>query len=152
MGRIIKARDLRTRPNRIGADAERAAAMLVAANAAAARIRTRARDDIIDLALSIARKVIGRTVKIDPSSINAIYSQAIAAAGDLGTAAIRVHPDDRAVTSVDDLASEAGFQVVEDPSVGRAGCRILADGAEVDATLNGVLAALEAAMKGEESD
>ncbi|MCP4679630.1 MAG: hypothetical protein GY854_29890 [Deltaproteobacteria bacterium] len=152
MGRIIKARDLRTKPNQIGADAEQAAAMLVTVNAAAARIRTRARDDIIKLALGIARKVIGRTVEIDPSVLDEIYIQAIAAAGDLGAATMHVHPDDRAVTSVDDLASDAGFQVVEDPSVGRSGSRIRADGAEVDATLDGVLAALETAMKGKESD
>ncbi len=148
MGKIIKAGTLKARPKPISPDVDLAAADLIAAHAGAVRIREETRDDVIDLALSIAKKVIGKAIELDPEMIDTIYSKALAAGRDIQSATLAVHPDDRASSAVDALARAYHVDVVDDPDVGRAGCRIQGGGAEVDATLDGVLKALEAAMKG----
>ncbi|MCP4604003.1 MAG: hypothetical protein GY847_26360 [Proteobacteria bacterium] len=148
MGRIIKAEELRAGPTRLTADTDRAAAELAGVWAAAARIRKDAKNQVIDLALCIAKQVIGKAVELSPSVLDTIYSKALNAARDLDGATMYIHPDDRAGSNVDDMAQALGFSIVEETSVGRKGCRIQAGNAEIDATLDNSLAALEAAMKG----
>ncbi len=148
MGRIVKASSLRSRPKAIHPDTEKAAAELLAAHAGAARIREQAKDDVIHLALNIAEKVIGKTVALDPTVLDSIYQKALAAGRELQQATLTVHPDDRAASSVDRLANAYHVDLVDDPEVGRGGCCVRGGGIMVDATLDGVLKALKAAMKG----
>jgi flagellar assembly protein FliH len=150
MGRVIKAseRAARTRGKARG---QSAVEELVAAQTAVAEIHRRAQNQVIDLALDVARRIVGKAIELDPGLLDALYEQALDAAKPLGAdqARIAVHPEDRKSSTVDQLAPARGFQVVSDPAVGRAGCRIRAGGAEIDATLEAALRAMSRAMGGE---
>ncbi len=152
MGRIIKTSINRTNPRRLGKEAEQAQAELIATMAAAAQIRVQAKKEIIDLSLAIAKKVIGKAVSLDPSHLDSIYTKALSATASPESARIYVHPEDRAISSIDTLAKKQTIDLVDDPEVGRGGCRIAFGGAELDATLETTLGALRAAMRGFGSD
>jgi type III secretion protein L len=152
MGRIIKATAHRSKPRRLGKEAEQAQAELIATMAAAAQIRVRAKREIIDLSLAIARKIIGKTIALDPSHLDSIYKNALSASANPESARIHIHPEDRAISNIDALAKEYTMDIVEDPEVGRAGCKIAFGGAELDATLETTLGALRTAMRGVGSD
>jgi flagellar biosynthesis/type III secretory pathway protein FliH len=106
------------------------------------------RERVIDLALACAERIVGRAVELDPTTLGAIYGQALDAAGDLGPTAIHVRPEERARSGIDALAARRGVRVVPDASVEMTGCRVVAGGVEVRASLEDALAALGAAMKG----
>jgi len=148
VGRIVKANRVGSRPKAIHPDTDKAAADLLAAHAVAARIREETKDDVIELALIIAEKVIGKMVALDPTVLDSIYQKALAAGRELPNATLTVHPDDRAAAAVVGLAKAYRVDVVDDPEVGRGGCSVRGGGVMVDATLDGVLKALKAAMKG----
>jgi flagellar assembly protein FliH len=152
MGSIIKAAVNRSRPKRLGKEAEQAQAELIATMAAAAQIRVQAKREIIDLSLAIARKVIGKAISLDPSHLDSIYKNALSASANPESARIHIHPEDRGISSIDALAKEHAIDIVEDPEVGRAGCKIAFGGAELDATLETMLEALRTAMRGVGSD
>ena len=148
MGRIIKTKDLASKPKRLERESEETLRDLVAARSAANRIRADAKREIIDLALAIAKKIVGKEVLLDSNVLDSIYGQALSAVPESEGAWVVVHPDDRRASTIDDLAARSGFLVVEDPSVGRAGCIIRAGGVEIDATVDTACKALENAMKG----
>jgi flagellar biosynthesis/type III secretory pathway protein FliH len=147
VGRVIKAADVIRRTRKIGPEHDVAAVELVESRAEALRIRIEARDQVIKLALEMARKIVGRAVELDEKIINDIYRQALSSARDLKNARVLVHPDDRQKSRVDELAGKYYFFVEEDLKVGRAGCRVIAGDVEVDATLEGVLGALEQSLR-----
>jgi flagellar biosynthesis/type III secretory pathway protein FliH len=152
MGKIIKASTNGSKPKRLGKEAEKAQADLIATMAAAAQIRVQAKKDIIHLALKIAKKVIGKAISLDPSYLDSIYTGALSAAGNLESARIHVHPQDRAVSCIDTLAQSHAIEIVDDPEVGRAGCKIAFGGTELDATLETTLSTLGTTMRGYGSD
>jgi flagellar biosynthesis/type III secretory pathway protein FliH len=152
MGRIIKTSTNRSKPKRLGKEAEKAQADLIATIAAASQIRVQAKKDVINLSLEIAKKVIGKAISLDPSYLDSIYTGALSAAGNLESARLHVHPADRAVSNIDTLAKSHAIEIVDDPEVGRAGCRIAFHGAELDATLETALNTLGAALRGYGSD
>jgi flagellar assembly protein FliH len=148
MGRVIKANTIATKPTPIGVAAEKAKAELVAARVSLGRIREAARGDIVDLAVAIAEKVIGQSVVMNPALLDEIYRDAVSLMPDNEPVRLAVHPTDRPGSRVDKMAEKLGIELIEDPAVGRAGCRVTAGDLEVDATLNTVLEALTRALKG----
>jgi flagellar biosynthesis/type III secretory pathway protein FliH len=146
LGKVIKAAALATRPEALGREGERAVARVLQARAAAEEITNSARQSVIDLALSMAGKIVGEVVELDPTALDRIYERALREAGPLPPVALRVHPDDRERSGIDRIASEQGFEVVDDPAVGRGGCRLEAQGVTVDASLEAALGALRAAI------
>ncbi len=152
MGKIIKASAVRSKPKRLGKEAEKARAELIATMAAASQIRVQAKKDIIELALAIAQKVIGKAVSLDPSNLDSIYANALSAAGKPEPARIHVHPEDRALSRIDTLLESHAVDIIDDPEVGRSGCKIAFGGAELDATLETMLNTLGGAMRGQGSD
>jgi flagellar biosynthesis/type III secretory pathway protein FliH len=148
LGKVIKAAAMATRPEVLGREGERAIAQVLGARAAADEITGRARQQVIDLALSMADKIVGEAVTLDPTLLDRIYERALREIGPLLPVAIRVHPDDRGGSAIDRLARDHGLEVVDDPAVGRGGCRLEAQGVTVDATLEAALFALRAATGG----
>jgi flagellar biosynthesis/type III secretory pathway protein FliH len=146
LGKVIKAAALATRPEALGREGERAVARVLEARAAADEIAGSARQQVIDLALSMAGKIVGELVELDPRLLDRIYERSLREAGPLLPVAIRVHPDDRERTGIDRVAGEQGVEVVDDPAVGRGGCRLEAQGVTVDATVEAALGALRAAI------
>ena len=148
MGRIVKSGCASSTPRRVSHEQDRAAVDLVAARAAAAKIRFQAKEELIDLSLEIAKKIVGHAIEIDASAIDSIYERAFSAAREMERASVSVHPEDRANSGIDELARAHAFEIVEDVAVGRGGCRVTAGGVEVDARLESILGALSDAMKG----
>ena len=149
MGRIIKRSRVAECPGRLGAEAEKAKADLIAAALEAAQLRKEARDEVVDLALRIAEKVIGQAVSLDPALLGRIYGEAVAALPGKAPVELRVHPADRAAGQADRIAQGRTVEVIEDETVGRGGCRVCAGRLEVDAGLPAALSAFGRAMKGE---
>ncbi|MDD5306200.1 MAG: FliH/SctL family protein [Deltaproteobacteria bacterium] len=151
MGRVIK-KTPETASGKTALEGGDPAADALAHSASLIRMRARIEDelrgDVVDLALLCARRIVGQAVELDPSTLDGIYGQALAAAGDAGSLVIHVHPGDRARSDVDAMAAARGVRVAEDPSVGPAGCKVTVGSVEVRATLDGALAALRKAMMG----
>jgi len=104
---------------------------------------------IVTLVISMVRQLVRREVRADPGQIVGVVREALVA---LPVAArdIRVilHPEDavlvREVYSLGDADQQ--WQIVEDPTVQRGGCRVTTENSQVDATLESRLGALIAPL------
>jgi len=142
MGRVIKTRDVLRRPDALGrrgcSDISRLLESRERAGSPGADDRRRA----LHLACRIAALIVGDAVEREPAALDRIYERAIGGLEPPAMISIRVHPADRAASGIDRLAGDRGFEVIDDPAVGRGGCRVAWEGTEVDASF----AALEAAL------
>lgn len=109
-------------------------------------------EEITTLALAIARHVIRREIRTDPGQIMAVVQQA---AEVLPVAARRVrlflNPEDaKTVRETMKLSSEhgGGWELIEDPAIGRGGCRVETESSRIDATIEKRLATIAAEMLG----
>jgi len=148
MGRVVKADELRERPDPLGRAGQGAVERVLTAHAETAALTEAARERVVGLALAMTRRIVGDVVSVDPIALDRIYERSLSEVGELEPVAIRVHPDDRAASRIDELAGRRGVEVIDDPEVGRAGCRVEADGVVVDATLDAALAALRIELTG----
>jgi flagellar assembly protein FliH len=94
--------------------------------------------ELVNLALTVARQLVRRELRIDPSQVIAIVREAVALLP-ASTRDIRVHlhPEDAAVVR-ERLATPTGeraWTIVEDPVTTRGGCRVTTDTALIDARL-----------------
>lgn len=113
-------------------------------------------DEVVELAMTIARHIIRREIKTDPGQVVAVVREAM---GQLPVASrhvrIHVHPED-AVLLRDGLVlndgSDSGWELVEDPGLARGGCRIETETSRVDATLERRLGSIVAEMLGGERE
>lgn len=97
------------------------------------------------LALAVGAQLLRRELKIDPSLVIGIVQDTVG----LLPAAVRdvrilLHPADAALLRASPPLSESGalWTVVDDPSLSRGDCRVMAESATVDARLETRLAAL----------
>ncbi len=147
MGKVIKSDQLASRPPSISPEKNRIAAELLETQRSIADLRHRARDQLIELALELTRRIVGRAVALDPQILESTYAQALNTVPDVRPATLFVHPDDRKRLDIAALARDQRIEVVDDPAVGQGGCRVRADRIEVDATLSTALDALRDALK-----
>lgn len=95
-------------------------------------------DDLLALALDIARQVLGQALTAEPQAILAIVNELLHAEPALsGAPQLLLHPDDAALVKehlADDLKN-AGWRIRTDVHITRGGCRVLATSGERDATL-----------------
>ncbi|MFN8638385.1 MAG: FliH/SctL family protein [Dehalococcoidia bacterium] len=96
--------------------------------------------DIVDLAIDVARAILGDALAIDRRAVVATVERAIERAAHMNILRIRVHPDDvEAVTAhlaETGAAAPATWQVSADGTIGVAGCVVDVEGGEVDARLD----------------
>jgi len=109
--------------------------------------------ELLTLSMALARQIVRRELKTDPTQIIGIIREAIAA---LPVAArdvrVHVHPEDAAVMR-EHLApteSERAWVIVEDPVMARGGCRITTATSRIDARLETRLAAILSELMGTE--
>jgi flagellar assembly protein FliH len=109
--------------------------------------------ELLTLAMALARQIVRRELKSDPTQIIGIIREAIAA---LPVAArevrVHLHPEDGAVVR-EHLAptdAERAWVMVEDPVMARGGCRITTATSRIDARLETRLAALLSELMGDE--
>ncbi len=113
-------------------------ALMLALPAALHLAETSVADDLLALALDIAKQVLGQALKAEPQAILAVVHELLLAEPALsGTPQLLMHPDDAALVK-EHLADElkgAGWRIRADSHITRGGCRVLASSGERDATL-----------------
>jgi flagellar assembly protein FliH len=95
-------------------------------------------NELTHLALTIARQLVRRELRIDPAQVIAVIRETVALlpASARGVR-VHLHPEDAAVVR-DKLAepvAERAWSIVEDPVMTRGGCRVTTETAQIDARL-----------------
>src|SRR5260370_27780186 len=109
--------------------------------------------ELLTLAMALARQIMRRELKTDPTQIIGIIRDAIAA---LPVAArevrVHLHPEDAAVVrqNLAPTESERAWTMVEDPVMARGGCQITTTTSRIDARLETRLAAILSELMGTE--
>jgi flagellar assembly protein FliH len=93
---------------------------------------------LVQLALTVARQLVRRELRIDPAQVIAIIRETVALLP-AATRDVRVHlhPEDAAIVreKLATPAAERAWTIVEDPVMTRGGCRVTTDSAQIDARL-----------------
>jgi flagellar assembly protein FliH len=110
-------------------------------------------NELTRLALTIAKHLVRRELKIDPTQVIGIIRHTVGLLP-LASRNIRVHlhPDDAAIVR-DKLARASGeqdWQLAEDPLMARGGCRITSDQSSIDARFEASVAAVMSGLLGDE--
>ena len=110
-------------------------------------------NELTRLALSIAKHLVRRELKIDPTQIIGIVRHTVSLLP-LGARNIKVHlhPDDAAIVR-EKLARPTGdqeWQLAEDPLMARGGCRLTTDNSSVDARFESSVAAVMSGLLGDD--
>jgi flagellar assembly protein FliH len=146
------------------ADAERAARAAVAAEAEATLNRylttLKALDraiqqtsrppvhDVVELAMVVAREIIGRELTTDRGRVTAAIDEALSAAGeDHEGAVVRVNPDDLAYVQANHGEKFPGVDLVPDPRLQAGGCVVETARAIVDASIEARMSAVRRAVQ-----
>jgi flagellar assembly protein FliH len=118
-----------------------------------ARLDAEMEQQLAELAIAIARQLLRRELKADPSQVIAVVRETVgllpASARDVR---VIMHPDDAALVR-EKLAAphnQVAWQLVEDPMLARGDCRVATDTALIDARMENRLAAAIASLLGDE--
>ncbi len=101
--------------------------------------------ELLTLAMALARQIVRRELKADPTQIIGIIREAIAA---LPVAArevrVHLHPEDAAIVRqhLAPTESERAWAIVEDPVMARGGCQVTTATSRIDARLETRLSAM----------
>jgi flagellar assembly protein FliH len=109
--------------------------------------------ELVNLALTVARQLVRRELRIDPSQVIAIIRETVAllpvAARDVR---VHLHPEDAAIVRerLAATTAERAWSIVEDPVLTRGGCRVTTDAALIDARLETRVNTVIATILGDE--
>ena len=109
--------------------------------------------ELLALAMALARQIVRRELKADPTHIIGIIREAIAA---LPVAArevrVHLHPEDAAVVRqhLAPTENERAWVIIEDPVMARGGCQITTAASRIDARLETRLGAILSELLGTE--
>ena len=111
-------------------------------------------EQLVSLALTIAKQLVRRELKIEPAQVIAVVRETVAL---LPTSArdvrVHLHPEDANVVR-ERLATPGGneraWTIVEDPVMTRGGCRVTTDTAQIDARLETRINAVVSSMLGDQ--
>jgi len=114
----------------------------------------RIEEELLALAMAVARQLIRRELKTDPGQIIGVIREGVrmlpSASGQIR---LELHPEDaRLVRERLDLGGEESrsWRIQEDPTLSRGGCRILNDTSRIDATVENRINQVVAAVLGGE--
>ena len=118
------------------AEAQRLAAMAQRLEAALAELDQQVGDELLALAIEIARSVVGQAIAVDHNLVREVVRQALVELPHQH-AVIHVNPEDAALlrATMGEQFAHAGHRIHEDEAVARGGCVIEAAGSRVDATV-----------------
>jgi flagellar assembly protein FliH len=152
-GQAAGLAEARTRVTQLDGQIVRIEAILALLARPLTRMDSDVEAQLVNLAVSIARQLLRRELKIDPSQVVAVVRETVAL---LPAAArevrVRLHPEDAALVR-EKLATpqaEQAWSIVEDPVLSRGDCRVSAESAQIDARLESRLAAVIATVLGDE--
>lgn len=109
--------------------------------------------ELLTLAMALARQIVRRELKTDPTQIIGIIREAIAA---LPIAArevrVHLHPEDATVVRqhLAPTERERAWTIIEDPVMSRGGCQITTNASRIDARLETRLGAILSELLGTE--
>jgi flagellar assembly protein FliH len=110
---------------------------------------------LVALAFAIAKHVVRRELRIDPSQVIAVVRETVGLLP-LAQRNVRVHlhPEDARLLRerLAEPQAERAWSIVEDPVTARGGCRVSTDNSQIDARLETRLAAVFAHLMGDERD
>ena len=116
---------------------------------------TAVQDELLALAMALARQIVRRELKQDPTQIIGIVREAVAqlpiAARDVR---VQLHPQDAAIVR-EHLAPaerERAWTLVEDPMMMRGGCQVVSASSRIDVRLDTRLGALLTELMGGERE
>lgn len=118
-----------------------------------ARLDADVESQLAELAIAIARQLLRRELKSDPSQVIAVVRETVgllpAAARDVR---VSVHPDDAALIRERLVVPQTpqGWTLLEDPLLARGDCRVATDTAQIDARTEARLNAAIAQLLGDE--
>lgn len=107
---------------------------------------------VVQLALAIARRIIHREVSLDRELVAAMGRVAIDRLGAVSSATIRLHPDDYAAVmrGYPEGTADAGVtSVVADPLVRRGGCLVESDFGLIDVSVDAQIREIATALLGD---
>ena len=114
-----------------------------------AQLDTTLLDELSQLALCVGKQLARRELRIDPAQVAAVVRETIALLP-ANSREVRVvlHPADAAVMreKLAPVAAERAWQLVEDPVMGRGGCRVLSEYVRIDASFESRVAAIASAL------
>ena len=111
-------------------------------------------DELVTLAMTIAKHMVRREIKTNPGEIVAVVREAVAVLPTTSrTIKVYLHPEDAALLKESLSISEQGrWELIDDPSLTRGGCRLETEHAELDASIEARLAAVVAELMGGERE
>jgi flagellar assembly protein FliH len=118
-----------------------------------ARLDLDVEQQLAELAVAIARQLIRRELKTDPSQVIAVVRETVAllpaSARDVR---VIVHPEDAALIREKLVTpqNQVAWRLVEDPMLARGDCRVVTDTAHIDARIENRLNAVIANLLGDE--
>jgi flagellar assembly protein FliH len=131
--------------------------ILATLNEPLSELDDRIEQELVTLAMSAAKLIVRRELKTDPGIVLAAVREAMTA---LPAAArnvrLHLHPEDAALVREFSKTSsdEQRWKLIEDPTVGRGGCKIITDTSRIDASIEarlmGVMATLLAADRAQD--
>ncbi|SFF95859.1 flagellar assembly protein FliH [Desulfotomaculum arcticum] len=113
------------------------------------------KDEILDLSIEIAEKLVNRHLELQPNAVLDIAREAIQLVGNRQYVVLWVHPDELAVCTnnrdnlMAALSPKAKLQIVTDETIKKGGCIVETDFGKVDATVSARWENLLAVLKGE---
>ena len=110
---------------------------------------------LVSLAFAIAKHVVRRELRLDPSQVIAIVRDTVNLLPlAQRNARVHLHPDDARLLRerLAEPQAERAWSIVEDPVMARGGCRVSTDTSQIDARLETRLAAVFATLMGDERD
>lgn len=106
--------------------------------------------EMVQLALTLARRVVHREVTLDPELAAALAHVALERLGTTTPATIRLNPEDYTIVAQDGARwGTATVTVVPDPSISRGGCLVESAFGSVDATIEQQFDELSRALFGD---
>jgi flagellar assembly protein FliH len=109
--------------------------------------------ELLTLGMALARQIVRRELKTDPTQIIGIIREAIAALP-VATRDVRVHlhPEDAAVVRqhLAPTENERAWTIIEDPVMARGGCQIMTATSRIDARLETRLGSILSDLLGTE--
>jgi flagellar assembly protein FliH len=110
-------------------------------------------EQLVQLAVAIARQLVRRELRMDPAQVIAIIRETVALLP-AATRDVRVHlhPEDASVVreKLAMPAADRAWTIVEDPVMPRGGCRVTTDTAHIDARMDTRIQSIMATILGEE--
>jgi flagellar assembly protein FliH len=109
--------------------------------------------NLVDLAITIAKQLFRRELRVDPSHVIGVVREAIALLpGSSRDVKVKLHPEDMAL--VDRLLArpegQRAWSIAEDPLIDRGGCKVVTQNSQIDAQAEKRFEAVVTAIVGDE--